>query len=41
MTVLNPTKRVRRLLEITRLTTVFQIVENESEAIELVRKASA
>jgi anti-sigma B factor antagonist len=41
MTVLNPTKRVRRLLEITRLTTVFQIVEKENEAIELVRKASA
>jgi anti-sigma B factor antagonist len=40
MTVLNPTKRVRRLFEITRLHTVFQISENEADAVKLARKAS-
>src|SRR5215471_16710888 len=28
MALLNPTKRVQRLLEITRLTTVFEILQN-------------
>ena len=41
MTILNPTKRVQRLLEITRLDAVFKILENENEAIQSVRKASA
>ena len=41
MAVLNPTKRVQRLLEITRLNTVFQIVEKEADAIQLARKVSA
>lgn len=41
MTVLSPTKRVHRLLDITRLDSVFQIFDNEEEAIELARKASA
>ena len=41
MTVLNPTKRVQRLFEITRLNKVFEILENESEAVEVARKASA
>jgi len=41
MTVLNPTKRVQRLFEITRLNKVFEILENENEAVEVARKASA
>jgi anti-sigma B factor antagonist len=41
MTVLGPTKRVQRLLEITRLNTVFQILETEDQAIQLARKTSA
>ena len=41
MTVLNPTKRVQRLFEITRLNKVFEILESETEAIEVARKASA
>jgi anti-sigma B factor antagonist len=41
MTVLNPTKRVQRLFDITRLTTVFEIVEDETEAIQRALKASA
>jgi anti-sigma B factor antagonist len=40
MTVLSPTKRVRRLFEITRLHTVFQIIENEQDAVNLARRAS-
>ena len=40
MTVLSPTKRVRRLFEITRLHTVFQIFENEADAVKLARKAT-
>src|SRR3989304_2243566 len=39
MTVLNPTKRVMKLFEITRLNTIFQILENESEAVQRARKA--
>jgi anti-sigma B factor antagonist len=41
MTVLNPTKRVQRLLDITRLNSVFQVFDKEDEAVELARKASA
>jgi len=41
MAVLNPTKRVQRLFEITRLNTVFQIVETEGDAIKVASKASA
>lgn len=41
MTVLNPTKRVQRLFEITRLTTVFEILQNEAEAVKIARSASA
>jgi anti-sigma B factor antagonist len=40
MTVFNPTKRVQRLLDITRLDTVFRIFDTEDEAVELARKAS-
>ena len=40
MAILNPTKRVQRLLEITRLTTVFPIFDKEGDAIQLARKAS-
>ena len=41
MTVLNPTKRVQRLFEITRLNKVFEILENETDAVEVARKVSA
>jgi anti-sigma B factor antagonist len=41
MTVLSPSKRVQRLLEITRLNTVFQILEKEGEAVDIVIKSSA
>jgi anti-sigma B factor antagonist len=41
MTVLSPTKRVQRLLDITRLNTVFHILEKEDDAVALARKASA
>src|SRR5215467_2889075 len=41
MTVLNPTKRVERLFEITRLNKVFEILQNEPEAVEIARRASA
>jgi anti-sigma B factor antagonist len=41
MALLNPTKRVQRLLEITRLTSVFEILQNESDAVKCARKASA
>ncbi len=41
MAILGPTKRVQRLFEITRLNSVFPIVDKEEEAIELARKASA
>src|SRR5262245_24940382 len=41
MTVLNPAKRVQRLFEITRLNKVFEILENEAEAIQIARKTSA
>jgi anti-sigma B factor antagonist len=41
MTVLNPTKRVHRLLDITRLDTVFRVFDKEEEAVELAREASA
>jgi anti-anti-sigma regulatory factor len=41
MTVLNPTKRVQRLFEITRLTTVFEILQNEADAVKKARSASA
>src|SRR5438034_11447435 len=41
MTVLNPTKRVQRLLDITRLDTVFEIFQTENEAVQKARTASA
>ncbi len=41
MAILSPTKRVQRLFDITRLNTVFPIVDQETEAIELASKASA
>ena len=41
MTVLNPTKRVQRLFKITRLTTVFEILQNEADAVKKARSASA
>jgi anti-sigma B factor antagonist len=40
LTVLGPTKRVQRLFDITRLNTVFQIFDKESDAVELARKAA-
>jgi anti-sigma B factor antagonist len=41
MTILNPSKRVQRLFEITCLNTVFEICEDELDAVEKARKASA
>jgi anti-sigma B factor antagonist len=41
MAILSPTKRVQRLFDITRLNTVFPIVDQESVAIQLAGKASA
>jgi anti-sigma B factor antagonist len=41
MTILNPTKRVQRLLEITRLNAVFEILQDEADAVRRARKASA
>src|SRR4029077_17948985 len=34
MTILNPNKRMRRLFEITRLNSVFEICEQESDALK-------
>ena len=39
MTILNPAKRVERLFEITRLNTVFEILQNEDEAVQKAQKA--
>lgn len=39
MAILSPTKRVQRLFEITRLSTVFPIFDKESDAVQLARKA--
>jgi anti-anti-sigma regulatory factor len=41
MTLLNPSKRVQRLFEITRLTAVFEIFDQEPEAVEKARTTSA
>src|SRR5262249_45972659 len=41
MTILNPEKRVQRLLEITRLDAVFEILQDEADAVKRARKASA
>jgi len=41
LTLLNPSKRVRRLFEITRLHTVFEAFEQEPAAVEKARKAKA
>jgi len=41
LTLLNPSKRVRRLFEITRLHTVFEVFEQEPAAVEKARKAKA
>jgi len=40
LTILSPTKRVDRLLEITRLNTVFEIFADEIEAVQQAKKAS-
>jgi len=41
MTILSPTKRVDRLLDITRLNTVFEIFTDENEAVQGAKKPSA
>src|SRR5437879_1785482 len=41
LTLLSPSKRVQRLLEITRLHTVFEIFDQESDAVQKARTASA
>ena len=39
--VLSPTVRVQKLLEITHLNTVFEILDSENEAVQKAQKASA
>jgi anti-sigma B factor antagonist len=41
MSILAPTKRVQRLFDITRLNAVFQITDQENDAIQSASKASA
>jgi anti-sigma B factor antagonist len=41
LTLLNPTERVRKLFEITRLNTVFETFDRESDAVQKATKASA
>jgi anti-sigma B factor antagonist len=41
MTILNPNKRVQRLFDITRLHTIFEIFENETDAVQKATKAWA
>jgi anti-sigma B factor antagonist len=41
MTLLNPTQRVQRLFDITRLDTVFEIFDREPDAVEKANQASA
>jgi anti-sigma B factor antagonist len=41
MTVLKPNKRIQRLFDITRLNTIFDILEDEPAAIQKALKASA
>ena len=41
MTLLSPSKRIQRLFEITRLNTVFEIFENEPDAVQKARQVSA
>ena len=41
MTILNPSKRVQRLFEITRLNAVFEICGGELDAVQKARKVSA
>src|SRR5436309_5566083 len=38
LTLLNPVKRVRRLFEITRLNTIFEIFEEEADAVQQASK---
>ena len=38
--VLSPTQRVERLLEITRLNTVFEVLNTETEAVQKAQTAS-
>jgi anti-sigma B factor antagonist len=41
LTVLRPTKRVQRLFEITHLNSIFEILENEDDAVRKAGIASA
>jgi len=41
MAIMAPTKRVQRLFELTRLSTVFEVHDTENSAVESARKASA
>src|SRR6058998_2280323 len=38
LTLINPVKRVRRLFEITRLNTIFEIFDEESDAVQQASK---
>ena len=41
MTLLNPAKRVQRLLEITRLNAVFEILHDEGDAVKRARASAS
>ena len=41
MTILNPTKRVQHLFDVTRLNAVFEICERETDAVQKARQTSA
>ena len=41
MTILNPNKRVQRLFDISRLNSIFEICDDETDAVQKVLKASA
>jgi anti-sigma B factor antagonist len=40
MTVLNPNKRVQRLFDITRLDSIFEVFDNEADAVQKALKQS-
>jgi anti-sigma B factor antagonist len=41
LAILSPTTRVQRLFELTRLNTVFEVRDNETDAIQTAAKVSA
>ena len=41
MTILKPNKRVQRLFEITRLNTIFEVLDDEATAVRKAHRVSA